>query len=103
MGPTGEMLVRTFVVGIVVVIVRYQQSAMSFGQRMDNGHVTVEREGERGQENGKHIRRHNNARRPGSHLFPQGQHSSARLIGFGNPGWTIIGSDGCMGKVLLRR
>jgi len=31
MNPTGEMLVCTFVVGIVVVV-RYQQAAMSFGQ-----------------------------------------------------------------------
>jgi len=100
MNRSGDMLVCVFVVGIVVVVVRYQQSAMGFGERMDNGHVAVEREGERRQENGKRIRRHNNARRPDSHQFPQGQHSSARLIGFGNRGWTIIGSDGCMGKVL---
>jgi hypothetical protein len=100
MSATGTVLVRIFVVGIVVVVVRDEQSTVGFGQRMDNRHFAVERERERRRENGESIRRDKDACRPGSHLFAQSQHLSDRLI---RQSQARIKCEGCIGKVLLIR
>jgi hypothetical protein len=101
MEATRTLLFRIFVISIVVVDMRDEQSTMNFVQGMDNRSFAVEREGERRCEHDNSVYGDKHAHRPGSHVFPQGQHLSARLIGFNNRGQTRIGSDGCIGKVLL--
>ena len=77
MSATGEVLVRVLVVSISIVVVEvwYLQPTVGFGQRMNNRHLTYERERKRRAKDAEGVYRDKDACRPGSQVFgPHSQH-----------------------------